>query len=171
VETLQQHVLPMPPEMIKAFYDAVVAPKRHLALDLFALALSPAICEEALFRGVLLQSMRRTMSIRSAVMINGLLFGLFHLSPWRFFPTMILGMLLALIVIRSGSIWPGVLFHFLNNATALVAGRLFGDPTSGETTVDLPLLAAAVVLFVGGLWVSARGVREARAGPSGPPGR
>jgi sodium transport system permease protein len=167
VEVLQQRVFPMPPEMIKAFHKAVLAPDRHLALDLFALALSPAICEEVLFRGVLLQSTRRTMSPRAAILINGVLFGLFHLSPWRFIPTLLLGMLLALIVLRSGSLLPGVVFHFLNNASAIVAGRLVGVDPEGvgkASAVSPSLLGLAVAVFCAGLWLALRRRGEAAVG-------
>ena len=174
VETVQQQVLPMPPDLIKAYHRALFSTERFLALDLFVLALSPAICEEALFRGVLLQATRRTMSASSAVIVNGLLFGLFHLSPYRFFSTMILGMVLALLVLRTGSIWPGILFHFLNNASAIVAGRLLGDQADGATPPALswPLLATTLVIFVAGMALALRPrAAGSRAASSDPPGR
>jgi sodium transport system permease protein len=171
VEVLQQRIFPMPPEMIKAFHKAVLAPDRHIALDLFALALSPAICEEVLFRGVLLQSTRRAMSPRAAILINGVLFGLFHLSPWRFIPTLLLGMLLALIVLRSGSLLPGVVFHFLNNASAIVAGRIVGVDPEGvgkASGLNPSLLGLALALFCAGLWLALRRRGEAAVGQGGP---
>ena len=56
----------------------------------------------------------------TSILLNGVLFGLFHLSPYRFFPTMLLGMLLSWIALRSRSLFPGMLFHFLNNACAVI---------------------------------------------------
>jgi membrane protease YdiL (CAAX protease family) len=144
----------MPPEMMRQLHRAIMAPERNLYLDLFALALTPALCEEALFRGVLLQATRRTMTTGWAVLINGVMFGLFHLNLWRFLPTMLLGMMLALIVLRAGSIWPAVLFHFLNNASAIVAGRMVGPEAleqPAEVTISWPLLAAAAAVFTLGV--------------------
>jgi len=164
VELIQQRVMPMPPEMAREYHRALFASDRNLLLDLFALAISPAICEELLFRGVLLQATRSVMSVRSAVLLNGFLFGVFHISPYRFLSTMLLGMVLALIVLRAGSIVPGMLFHMLNNASAIVAGKLLGEEeaASSEAALSWPLLSAATVLFVVGMTLAIR------AGPSAP---
>lgn len=165
VETVQQRVMPMPPEMVREYHRALFSAERGLALDLFVLALSPAVCEELLFRGVLLQGTRRSMSPTWTVVVNGLLFGLFHISPYRFVSTMILGMVLALIVLRAGSILPGMLFHLLNNASAIVVGRLMGSQavtSTSEPVLSWPLLSAAALLFALGLGL------VFRAGPSGP---
>ena len=169
VELVQQRIFPMPEELIRSYHKALFTTQRSLAVDLFALALSPAICEELLFRGVLLQATRRTMSAGWAIVLNGALFGLFHMNPYRFVSTMVLGFLLAFIVLRAGSILPAMVFHFLNNASAIVAGRALGEQAleEGGTALSWPLLAGALALFAVGLTLATR----VRAGLSAPPDR
>ena len=165
VEAVQQRYMPMPKELMEQMARALFSGERSLALDLFTLAISPAICEELLFRGVILRASRARMGIPAAVVLNGILFGVFHLSIYRFFPTMILGMVLAVIVIRTRSIIPAMIFHFLNNGCAVVIGRYLGPSASsdpGQQPVSLPMIMASLALFVGGmalLW----GTRNSRS--------
>lgn len=157
VQGLQERVMPMPPELIEQARKALFAADRPLALDLAALALSPAICEELLFRGVLLRASRAVMSARWTILLNGLLFGLFHLDLYRFFPTMLLGIVLAVIVLRSGSIYPAMLFHFLNNACALIVGRMAKGPEVPAGVISPWLVSLALMLFVAGLALLLKG--------------
>jgi len=154
VEQLQQRFLPVPQQVIDAMSRLLIDSPRPLALDLAVIALSPAICEELLFRGVLLSACRKTLSPTATVLVNGLLFGLFHFSIYRFVPTALLGAVLALVVLRSGSLLPAVLFHFVNNAAAVILGRAFGAET--EIQLSAWTLVAAVVALALGLALALR---------------
>jgi sodium transport system permease protein len=150
VETVQQRVLPIPPEVLRELQRLLAGGGRSLALDLLALAVSPAICEELLFRGVVLRASLATLRPSTAILLNGLLFGIFHLSIYRFMPTAILGMLLALTVVRSRSILPAMLFHLVNNGTTLIVARQLGV---AEMDSAMPgwVSVPAAVLFTAGL--------------------
>lgn len=154
VESLQEQVLPIPPKLIEEMRQVLFNTNRSVALDLFTLAISPAICEELLFRGALLQICYPALPRFTAIMINGVLFGLFHLSIYKFFPTMLLGMTLAYIAIVSNSLYPAMLFHFLNNAIALFVGRYF-DPIAIHLNYARLIIVSliAVILFVLGLYL------------------
>lgn len=136
---LQAFVLPIPWDVLEGLEELVTAdsPGRLLWLIL-ALAATPAICEEVLFRGVLLGGTRSLEPWRM-ILLNGVVFGAFHLSlstVVRFLPTAALGCVIAWAVWRTGSIWVGVAMHFLNNATIValasapgLAGT-FSDPSA-----------------------------------------
>ena len=168
VEAVQQRIMPMPKELMEQMAKTLFAGERNLALDLFAMALSPAICEELLFRGVILRASRARMGVVAAVVLNGVVFGVFHMSIYRFFPTMLLGMVLAVIVIRTRSIIPAMIFHFLNNGCAVVIGRFMSTEVTdaGKQPVSVPLVMAALALFVGGMALLGgtrnRGTRNSR---------
>jgi sodium transport system permease protein len=151
VENVQQQVFPLPKEMIEESQRLLFSSKRHLLVDLFALALSPAVCEELLFRGVLLSLSRKVLRIPGTVLLNGLLFGLFHMNPYRFFPTMLLGFVLAVIVAFSGSIFPAMLFHFLNNAMAILVGRLLDATGEGTMALSPFYTTLALAMFLAGI--------------------
>ncbi len=93
----------------------------------------PAICEEAIMRGAILSSFRSWKWDWLIVLVVGILFGIFHLSPLRFLSTACLGMILAFLMVKRNNILLPMLLHFMNNLIAVIAGVL---SSSLSSTVD-----------------------------------
>jgi len=91
---------------------------------LLVVALTPAICEELLFRGMFLSSLRGRIRPLTAALLCGMLFGAFHLSAVGFVPKTILGMVLCWLVMQSGSVFPAIVFHALHNGFSVLLVRL-----------------------------------------------
>lgn len=155
---LQGFFIEVPVELLESLTDLLVTddPVRMVWLVLLV-AVTPAICEEVLFRGVLLESFRSRWSVPVAVVLSGVVFGLFHLSPqtvFRFLPTAWLGVLLAWTVVETRSLWTSVILHFLNNGTILALTLI---PSTREMASDVDqdppwlLLPLAIVAFVAGI--------------------
>jgi membrane protease YdiL (CAAX protease family) len=90
-------------------------------LNLIVLAVMPAVAEELLFRGALLQLVRFSFgNVHLAVVVSAIIFSAFHGQFYGFIPRMFLGLILGYLFVYSGSILPGMLIHFLNNALALL---------------------------------------------------
>ena len=89
-------------------------------------AVLPAICEEAIMRGAILSSFRSWKRDWLIVLVVGIIFGIFHLSPLRFLSTSVLGMLLAYLMVKRNNILLPVLMHFLNNLVAVLLSALSG---------------------------------------------
>lgn len=87
---------------------------------LVVVALLPAVFEEALFRGVLLKNAEADAGSVGAVLLCGLTFSLYHGSVEQTIYQFICGCLFALLAVRSGSIAPTVLIHFINNALIII---------------------------------------------------
>lgn len=83
---------------------------------LLVIAVAPAICEEALFRGYFLSAARKKFKPRTAIIIVAAMFGIYHLSLVKFFTTGLLGLGLCYAAYRSGSIVLSCIMHFINNA-------------------------------------------------------
>jgi sodium transport system permease protein len=119
-------------------------------------ALVPAVCEETLFRGVVLSGLRR-LGGAAAVGGSAALFALAHASLYRLLPTLALGLLLGYVVWRSGSLMAGVLVHLLNNGMLVAATRslevraLVGWTESTDDAPPWPLTLAALVAVALGL--------------------
>ena len=104
-------------------------PSLGVALLLFALV--PAVCEELAFRGFILTGLEHGHRTRSAILLSALLFGFLHVLLSLFqqlFNATLLGLVLGLLAVRSRSILPGIVFHFLNNGLAVADGHR-GRPT------------------------------------------
>lgn len=112
--------LPVPPQVMEAFGQFLLPEGMGVVQLVILLAVLPGITEEIAFRGLLLHGLRRRMGPVALCLVVGGIFGLFHVSLFRIFPTAYLGSLLALITILTGSIFPAMLWHALNNAVALV---------------------------------------------------
>jgi membrane protease YdiL (CAAX protease family) len=95
---------------------------------LLLLTLLPALCEEVLFRGSVLGLLRLRLPTWAAVLLQALAFALLHGMALRVAPTLALGLVLGLLRVRTGSLWPGVLVHALHNAVLLVVPMLGLDP-------------------------------------------
>jgi sodium transport system permease protein len=77
-------------------------------------AVTPAICEEALFRGFVLNGLRSLGAV-PAIGLSALLFGIAHASIYRLLPTMFLGIILGIVVWRTGSLLCAIVLHAINN--------------------------------------------------------
>ncbi len=120
---LQSFVIALPVDFLRGMEQLLRAQSPgQLIWLLLALALVPAVCEELVFRGVLLQGLSRSSRWR-AVLLSALIFGAFHLSfetAMRFLPTAFLGVLLGYVVWQTRSIFPGMVMHLVNNAVVVL---------------------------------------------------
>ncbi|MCG6188335.1 CPBP family intramembrane glutamic endopeptidase [Maribellus maritimus] len=78
------------------------------------------VVEELIFRGIILQGLRRNYNAFVAVFMSALLFSLYHLNPWQMPATFILGLLLGWIMIRTNNIVLSILGHSINNLLVLL---------------------------------------------------
>jgi sodium transport system permease protein len=169
---LQSFVLEMPYEFLQALQQMVTAGDAPRLLWLLALvAVTPAVCEELVFRGVLLSGLRSRLGMAASVGGSALVFGAFHLSfetAIRFLPTVWLGLLLAYVVWETRSILPAMLMHFVNNAFVVVLASTpalrdrFADPT-GQPPWLLVLVAPLLLVLGVRLLRSRRADRTADA--------
>ena len=162
MSTWQHQVMPMPESLTDQMSEMFKIDKTaSLVILLLATAVSPAICEEVLFRGAILSGLRTKLSSAACVIVVGVLFGLFHLSLYRFVPTAALGMAITYVVLRSSSLFVGMLFHLLVNATLVLATNPqqlpegLGDFVNKIEQHDFPwwLLLVAVAVFGAGVCV------------------
>ena len=112
-----------------------------------ASALIPAFCEELLFRGTALSTLL-PYGKTTAILGSALLFSLMHQTAHQLFYTAVAGVVLAYVVIESGSIWAAVLLHMMNNSFAIAQGILYEQLGSAAT---IPICIAEVVVVGGGL--------------------
>jgi sodium transport system permease protein len=172
-------IFPMSEEMEKAFEELVGAIEGRLGLGgmLLLLALTPAICEEVLFRGAILSSFRGRMPMAAAILLVGVLFGLIHLSVYRIVPTALSGFVLTYVAWRSRSVFPAMLGHLMVNGGALLldAGAAPGwvlrstiKPVQDGGHMPWQVLAGALVVFTAGVvlmeWVGKARSRRHRHG-------
>ena len=137
----------------EALFAGLIA-RFPLVPRLLLFAFLPGVCEEALFRGVLLASVRRWGAVPSCL-ASGLLFALFHGSLLRLVPVAVLGLSLSAVVWITGNVWLAIAGHVLHNLLVLGALQVYG--AQGEPS---PKALAAWVFL--GLLIILAGILVAR---------
>jgi membrane protease YdiL (CAAX protease family) len=87
------------------------------------LALVPGICEEVLFRGYAQRQFERAAGPVGGILLAGVLFGLYHLRPSQMLPLTVLGLYMAYLVWRTGSLLSAMAVHVAHNGLAVVGAR------------------------------------------------
>ncbi|HSO27479.1 MAG TPA: CPBP family intramembrane glutamic endopeptidase, partial [Anaerolineales bacterium] len=90
-------------------------------LAMIALAgLVVPLAEELFFRGLLYTWLRGRWGFAPAAAVSALIFGVVHLEPSVAGTAFILGLILAWLYERSGSLWTAVLVHAMNNSIQIL---------------------------------------------------
>lgn len=122
---------------------------------LLVIAVLPALFEEVLFRGAILNSCAKTVGTVRTVFIVGFCFALFHGSPEQTVYQFICGCVFAFIAVRSGSIIPSVLMHFINNALIVILSAANCFDESGALIIssggNIALMVTSALSLIGGL--------------------
>lgn len=101
----------------------------------FVIAVTPAICEEFLFRGLILRTFEKSYSAIRAIIFTGLLFAIFHFHPFNLIPLIVLGFFISYIAHYSGSLYSAIIIHFVNNFISAVAVYLFGKEAFDDSSL------------------------------------
>ena len=125
-----------------------------LPVQLLLAAVCPAVCEEALHRGVLLNGFRNSFRDRRLmILFGGLLFGLFHIYPIRMIMPAFIGFLMCWLVIQTDNMLYGCLLHFGYNAILIWVSALSASAAGAEQEIaDIsltPWVSGFYVLFPG----------------------
>jgi membrane protease YdiL (CAAX protease family) len=94
-----------------------------LGIQLFSIAIMPGVWEELAFRGLIMGQLQRSVGAREAIVLSSLLFGIIHLA-WFSLPYLVgIGLILALLRQRSGSLVPGMMLHAAHNGVIVLLVR------------------------------------------------
>ncbi len=85
------------------------------ALMVFVSAITPAICEEIIFRGMILNGLRTKFSDLSSIALSAFMFALIHGNLQQFIYPFLLGLVFGWLYLRTGSVISTMIAHFLNN--------------------------------------------------------
>ena len=131
-------------KMIQSFLD--MKSFRDMFMMLIIIGVVPAITEEVFFRGIL-QRLLILLTKRAwvGIIITAVLFSSLH-GFMGFFPRLALGIILGALYWYSGSLWPGLLAHFLNNALQVIL--VFNNPKFAERDPNFSVLVITASTFL-----------------------
>lgn len=119
-------------------------------LNFLCAAVVAPLVEEFVFRGVIMQPLRRYGDV-FAVVASAVIFGLSHGSPANIVFAFISGVAMGFAVVISKSLWVGIAVHFLNNFYAVASYEIYNSFPQLGTLPQLIMTAVIFALGVGAL--------------------
>ena len=124
LHALQQKLFPVDKsfleKMYRPFFESLQ--KESLWALLACISITPGICEEFFFRGLILSSLLCYMRSRKAIIMTAFFFAMMHVDFTRFSFTLVMGIWLGILLVRTGSIFPPMLAHALSNGIVIFLG-------------------------------------------------
>lgn len=118
-------------------YERLFAGLMGSDLGFLAVGVLAPLAEEMVFRGAVLRTLDAAFGRRFrwlAVVASALLFAVAHGNMAQGFSAFVLGLVLGWMYVRTGSIVPGVVFHWVNNSIAVFIFRLMPGASSMTLT-------------------------------------
>lgn len=142
--------LPPPPLWLMQEYTEVDS---SLVYSLVLVCIIAPVCEEIIFRGIILEGLLQRYHAPSAIVISSLLFGSIHLNLWQFVAASAGGMLSGWVYYKTRSVLPCIWLHAINN---LMSVLVFLPYTKGKSLSEfdfkppnnIMVLITLVLLFI-----------------------
>lgn len=146
-----QEQMPELPNLVEQEFEGLM----HSWLGFLAITICAPIGEEVAFRGGILRSLLGQCKDKwVAIILSAVIFSVVHANPAQMPHAFLTGMLLGWIYERSGTILLTVLYHWVNNTMAFIAGYYYSedaklvDMLGGNVNVMVSLLVSVAVLVV-----------------------
>ncbi len=139
--------------------ESVLQGEVNVFFSLIMVAVTPALCEEIFFRGYIQRNFERGMGAAAGIIASGFFFGAFHLRLTQLLPLSLLGVYLAYLTWRTGSLWIPIIIHFANNAIAVATAEFVKNRPDMNITdleqIDVPwyIVLTGLVVFMGIIYV------------------
>ena len=115
-------------------------------VQLLIIAVLPACVEEFVFRGLIYHSYRKN-GILGAAVLSGLVFGLMHLNINQLSYALLMGIVFALLVEATGSMYSSMLAHFAANSYSIIMMQLVSMTSGGSELLTQSAEAAQGVML------------------------
>lgn len=104
---------------------------------ILVIGLLAAISEEMFFRGGLQRILRQYCSVNAAVWITAIVFSFMHFQFYGFIPRLLIGLFLGYLLCWTGSLYPSIAAHALNNSMAVFAAWLIERGVASEKLMEI----------------------------------
>ncbi|QQY80358.1 hypothetical protein EDD65_103197 [Keratinibaculum paraultunense] len=125
---------------------------KEYVLSFLIISLTPGICEETMFRGLIMSSYDR-LGKKKAIIYSAILFGLFHFNVQNLLGPIYLGILFGTIAYKTNSIYATMIGHTVNNTIALTIGYIATKTEQlvglSMENVDLPEMEQMIIAILG----------------------
>lgn len=125
--------------------SAAVTTAAGFPILLVTLVILPPFVEELVFRGILLERWAVKWRLGVAVIVQAIVFGVLHVDP---IGAGMFGVVMALMYIRTRTLWVPIAMHAANNGTVLAFVYLAGDSAADQAPPDLAAAMVGGAIFI-----------------------
>lgn len=112
-------IFPISESYISVLQDLIKVQNNGLWFTVFVVGVLPGICEEVMFRGFILNALKKK-GVWYSIIFTAILFGVFHLDPFRLLPASLLGIWLGYLAVKTNSLFVPILAHFAHNTLSIL---------------------------------------------------
>jgi uncharacterized protein len=115
------------------YMNDILAPisQGSILISMLTVGIVAPIAEEFLFRGVIYNTLKKKISIKWTIIIQAILFGVFHGNLVQGTYATLLGLVFGYVTYKTKSLWPAIIMHMVNNLTANIVSFIIGDYFGG----------------------------------------
>ena len=121
---------------------------KEIFLGVLSVAVVPAVIEETVIRGVVMQPLRR-FGDKFAIIASAVMFACMHGNMVQIPYTVIGGILLGYLAVATGSLWPSIILHFVNNLYSVIV--ISTNDNFGENVSVLAIILMLVTFTIMGV--------------------
>ena len=134
----------LPPED----YSDILLDEIWLAVSFIALVLWTPFTEELFFRGFIYQGFSQTFGDSKAILLSAGIFSLFHIlaGPGVLIPIFVSGLALAFLYHKTGSLWPCIIVHSIQNSFAVIASVINVDGSNLSAIIPQEIFSLLIVV-------------------------
>lgn len=149
------NLIPMPEFMKEIFQE--MATEDSIFTYLTVIICAP-VFEEFICRGVILKGLLEKYTVKKAIIVSSLIFGIMHLNPWQFIGAFGIGIINGWIFWQTKSLFLPIIVHLSNNLFFSLFGIYFGTDylidkpmreVFGTTNNQIIGILGAIILFIG----------------------
>lgn len=123
-------------EEARRLVGRIDSPLDHLLILAMVVIIAPVV-EELFFRGLALRAVERRFGMGWAVVVTSIFFGLVHFQPLQFPALVLIGLICALLVWRTGRLGPAIWTHVGFNAVTAVVLVFLDDPVVADSLTEV----------------------------------
>ena len=124
-----------------------VMSSKGMLLGILIVSVMPAICEEAVHRGFILHTFKGVKRPWVIVLSMGVIFGIFHMDPYRFVPTAILGGCVTWVMLKTENMVCPAIYHGVNNLLPVLLSFALQDVMTTVTAETITADGETAVLM------------------------
>lgn len=121
----------------------------NVFISILVVGIIAPFAEEFLFRGMIFKTLSKSMSILSVIIIQGMLFGVYHMNLVQGLYATFLGILFGYVTFKTKSLWPAIIMHMVNNTVATIAPLILGESFETLFSFIMLLIIGFIITVVG----------------------